>query len=111
MNVQWDPVLNFMNGNDFSTLIQGPMTFHWTGSIQTPKTGVYKFFARTNGLTKVEIDRRDARDQIHLLAGVHKIDVTYQILQDWNGIFNLYWVTPGSKKSEIVPNRLMGEIP
>jgi hypothetical protein len=113
--VQWDPVMNYTNGNDFSAA--PPYAIHWSGTLTIDKPGAYRFFSVPGGMASVKIDGKTTmgsggnymKNDL-LTAGVHSIDVYYgKPDMNWSS-FSLCWTTPGGKM-EVVPYSTFGLIP
>ncbi len=110
--VQWDPVINFINGNDFSYPLGNSMIIRWTGHLKAPKTGAYVFSAQSSGTTEIRLDTKPVspnKPEAYLTEGFHSLEVTYHINAGWGGNCNLSWLVPGAKKLEIIPNQYFGE--
>ena len=118
VRVQWEPVINYVNGNDFP-FQGGSMSIHWTGQVIVPEAGEYRFFLKTQELGGLRIDGRQVtgafgsnpQGKVNLTRGTHVIDVFYAKESGWGADLSLLWTTPQSKGMEVVPNSAFGEIP
>jgi len=112
---QWEPVLNFVNGNDFPVQ-GGAMGVHWSGTLNAPESGNYRFSTRTSGTGGLKIDRHTAipdgkpQGEVHLTKGPHSIDVYYAKPNGWGADFTFLWIKPGDMSFDVVPNSAFGEV-
>ena len=113
--VEWEPVLNFVNGNDFPS--QGSaMGIHWSGILNAPTSGLYHFSTRTSGEGRLTLDRREVikkgevQGQVQLTSGPHSVDVYYQKPGGWGADFSFLWMKPGDRMMDVVPNSAFGEV-
>ncbi len=113
--VQWDPVINYTNGNDFSAV--PPYAIHWTGTLRIDEPGKYQFFARTQDQVALKIDGKEwmaagslRGNQGTLTKGIHTIDLIYMKPTAMWSILTFEWVKPNGK-AEVVPTSAFGEIP
>ena len=113
--VQWDPLLNFTNGNDFS--IPPSCNIHWEGTLDITRPGNYRLFPVPGDSALISIEGRmggssqkDSGWSGYLSAGPHEINVYYGKLRPGVSECNLMWTPPGGKP-EIVPYSAFGKIP
>ncbi len=106
---EWDPILNFTNGNDFS--VQPPPRFvRWAGSLEVEEAGTYRFLPLPNVSAQLKLDGRELPDtepQVFLRKGTHSIEVDFGQRGRWDN-FSFLWVKPDGKV-EVVPNSVFGE--
>lgn len=112
--VQWDPVINFVNGNDIPLRGQ-PLAIRWRGVLNVPVSGRYVFFTNTADQASVVIDgetvvKRSARGTgtVDLAAGTHEIRVDYLKAEGWWAYFSLNWKRPDRSAVEVVPDSAFG---
>ncbi len=113
---QWEPVLNFVNGNDFPVQ-GGAMAIHWSGTLNVPETGKYRFSTRTSGQGGLKIDSRTViaqgganQGETSLTAGTHSVDVYYVKQNGWGADYTFLWIKPSNTTYEVVPNSAFGEV-
>lgn len=113
--VQWDPVINYVNGNDFPPVTVG--SIHWAGILDAPRTGTYRFLEQTPDQAGLDIDRKqvillasNGNATVYLTKGPHALDIYYSRASNWFSSFSLLWVKPGSTVAEVIPNSAFGEI-
>ena len=113
--VQWEPILDFADGNEFPS--GAVYAIHWTGILNIPETGDYHFFAQTRASAGLKIDGknlfevgRNLQGNGYLRAGVHSIDV--YCVNPGLGFpgFAFYWTRPDGT-TEVVPNSSFGVVP
>ena len=113
--IQWDPVINYTNGNDFPAVT--PYAIHWSGTLRVDKTGQYQFAFKTLDRAKLKIDGKEwnlpgliQNRGGFLTQGVHSIDVIYlKPVSGWSAL-TFTWMPPG-EKMEVVPTSAFGEVP
>ena len=110
---QWNPLLNFPHGGDF-TYTNYAFSVIWEGAIEAPESGDYGFESKTDEPSRLEIDGRQVFDwganrvgTIHLLKGTHKIKVFYKKVL--GPIFSLDWKTPSEPEFTDIPMDAFGE--
>ena len=108
---EWDPVLNYTNGNDFS---YRPNLIRWTGSVETAEAGVYRFSFNPSRSAQLKVDgkswtRTDENSGRRLAKGPHsvEIDLVHSISLDH---FSFMWVKPDGKM-DVVPYSAFGRVP
>ncbi len=112
---QWDPVLNFVNGNDFPVQ-GGAMAIRWSGTLNVPATGKYRFSTRTSSRSGLKIDRHrvipegGSQGEMTLMEGPHAVEVFYSKQNGWGADFTFLWMKPGDMTLEVVPNSVFGEV-
>jgi len=96
-----------------------PYTVDWSGQIEIPMNGTWKFGLRINGQAQVFIDNKlvvnaaepsdDIEGMVALTAGHHQIHIRYL---DYLGEsrLHLYWTAPGGEK-QIVPSDALRPYP
>jgi hypothetical protein len=111
--VQWNPVLNFPHGGDF-TYTDYALFIHWTGTLRAPETGSYEFETRTKEYSKVVIDGKTVIDgsdrqlgRLYLTAGPHSIQVYFRKVL--GPTFTLLWKTPKGFSPVEIPMGAFGE--
>lgn len=118
MRVQWEPVINYVNGNDFP-FQGGTMGIHWSGQLIVPEGGEYRFYLKTMETAGLKIDHRqitggmgsNPQGKIVLTPGTHVIDVYYAKQNGWGADLSFLWTKPGERTMEVVPNSAFGLIP
>jgi hypothetical protein len=112
--ILWDPVINYVNGNDFP--YHGGSA-HWTGTLRVPQNGEYRFLAQTNDEGGLKIDHREViplksngSGSIFLTKGIHALDVYYSRPGNGWSNFTLLWSQPQNPRMEVLPNRVFGEV-
>jgi hypothetical protein len=112
---RWDPVINYVNGNDFNYHWGAPLAIHWKGVLRAPKTGSYIFMPQTLGSARLEIDHQPIAQsgfqagKVHLAEGPHAFDVFFSQASGWWSSYSLVWIKPGDGKAEVIPNQYFGE--
>jgi len=113
--VQWDPILNYVNGNDFSA--GQPFSAHWSGTFSADQSGNYQIFAQSSGYAGLKVDgknwfslHQNKNGNGFLRAGIHSIDVYYWNNGEMFPYFSLFWTKPDGTES-VVPNSVFGEVP
>jgi hypothetical protein len=114
-SVQWDPILDYADGNEFPV---GPIySIHWTGTLLANSSGTYQIFIQTRAAAGVKIDGKTwfnpgnvLRGKGFLKAGAHTIDVYYVNPNGGFPYFALSWVKPDGT-AQVIPNSAFGEIP
>jgi hypothetical protein len=110
---EYDPVLNYTNGNDFTTPTKA---VHWSGRFNAEEAGLYQFFIQTDSQRELKIDGKTLAPlggqspEIELIAGVHELDAYGWRPGSDVSDFTLYWIKPGGKK-EIMPTTAFTEAP
>ncbi len=109
--VQWDPVINYENGNDFAYPWGYTGPIRWSGTLHVPKTGTYFIKTQSYNKSTVQIDGLplNVSGETHLLEGPHDIEIVYLLQAGQGGVMSLFWTPPGSTKMEVIPNRYFGE--
>ncbi len=116
--VQWEPVINYVNGNDFP-FQGGSMGIHWSGQLNVPKGGEYRFYLKTMEEASLKIDHKpvtkgmgsNPQGKISLTQGTHAIDVYYAKQNGWGADFSLMWGMPDERGMEVIPNSAFGLVP
>ena len=92
------------------------MAIHWSGTLNVPETGKYRFSTRTSGRGGLKIDNRTViaqganQGETSIMAGTHTVDVYYAKQNGWGADFSFLWIKPGSSAYEVVPNSAFGEV-
>ena len=106
---EWDPVLNYTNGNDFSTSPINPI--RWSGTLDAPEAGSYQFLASPAGSAQLKIDGKNwdmSRPEGGALKkGAHSIELFVRA-GSWNS-FTFIWAKPNGFR-EVVPMGAFGEV-
>jgi hypothetical protein len=110
---QWNPLLNFPHGGDF-TYTNYAFSVVWEGNLLAPESGEYGFESKTDEPSRVEIDGRQVYDwgpnkvgTIRLIKGSHKMKVLYKKIL--GPIFSLYWKKPSDPEFTDIPMKAFGE--
>lgn len=107
---EWDPVLNYTNGNDFSALATG--SIRWTGTLVADESGPYRFLSSPANLAQIKVDGESladaARHDVILKKGPHPIELFLGNARSC-GSFSFLWVKPDGT-AEVVPNSAFGEV-
>ena len=113
--VQWDPILNYVNGNDFS--VGQPFSVHWSGTFRADQSGNYQIFALSSGYAGLKVDgknwftlRESKNGNGFLRVGIHSIDVYYWNNGEMFPYFSLFWTKPDGAES-VIPNSVFGLVP
>lgn len=112
---RWDPVVNYVNGNDFNYQWGAPLAIHWEGVLNIPKTGPYTFMPQSLNAGRIEVDHRKigstgmGTGKVHLTEGPHAFDVYYSQSNGWWSNYSLVWIRPGEGNAEVIPNQYFGE--
>ena len=110
---QWNPILNFPHGGDF-TYTNWAFSVIWEGTLSAPESGDYGFEGKTDEPSRLEIDGRQVFDggpnkvgTIRLLKGNHKIKILYKKVL--GPIFSLDWKKPSDPEFADIPMEAYGE--
>lgn len=104
---EWDPVLNFTNGNDFSA--QAFSAIRWSGTLTAQDPGIYRFFSSPMDLAEIKVDGKEWNEKGEgLKKGTHSIEIFVRA-SGGLGSFSLLWTKPNGV-TEVVPNSAFGEI-
>jgi hypothetical protein len=109
---EWDPVLNFTNGNDFSTAPVCPVL--WTGKLEVEDPGNYRFLFTPPSSARLKIDGKEWNGEnpgntgVFLKKGSHSLDLYAGHAGYWPS-FSFMWVKPNGKV-EVVPYSAFGEV-
>gem|GEM_PF-1157886 len=110
---EWDPILNFTNGNDFSVQ-PPPASVQWAGEIEVQEAGTYRFLGSPPNIASLKVDGKEwplgeAQSKGRsLTAGRHSIELRVGKGQRFDN-FSFYWTLPDGK-TEVVPYSVLGEI-
>ncbi len=107
---QTDPLINFTFRNDFPIHQFPPLSVWWTGLLEIPKTGTYRFLFLTTDQAKLKIgketvlasSKKESGDWF-LKKGRQKINVFFQKSQGVDTALSLLWMKPGDQKFEVIP--------
>jgi hypothetical protein len=109
--VRADPVLNFTFRNDFPLHDFPPLSVHWRGFLQVPKTGLYRFLSLTTDSVSVKLDGRQVdrggnyeSGDVFLREGPHRLEVYFLKSSGMACAFTLAWKKPGDVKFEVIPH-------
>lgn len=112
--VEWDPTINFVNGNDFS-YGRAPFSVRWSGKLQAPKNGLYHFQIQRSGQARLLIDGKEvipwfstAQGSIQLSKGFHDLILEYKKPDPWWASLTLYWQPPDQPRG-VIPMNVFGK--
>jgi hypothetical protein len=111
--VQWDPMVNFVNGTDFP-YTNWQMSVRWKGVLEAPQTGDYEFMANTEEKIGLILDGRDVipwnrtprNGKIHLLKGPHSLVLNFEKIL--GPTLSLLWRPPMTGTMSPIPNSAFG---
>jgi hypothetical protein len=110
---EWDPLVNFTQGNDFP-YVNSSETAHWEGVLNAPKTGSYRFLAKTDEFAKIIIDKKivtawgpNQSGNISLKAGPHAFSADFR--KDLGPSLTLMWLPPDAPNQVVIPNAVFGQ--
>ncbi|HVZ80839.1 MAG TPA: PA14 domain-containing protein [bacterium] len=107
---EYDPIVNFTNGNDFSAATNAG---RWTGKFRAPRGGEYKFFVQMDGQAELRIDGKpigERQSRISLAPGLHALDLRAWRSGNNLSSLSLYWIPPGGSR-EVMPCTAFEEVP
>lgn len=108
---EWDPVLNYTNGNDFATQPIG--SIRWSGTLMVEEPGNYRVSFTPANLGQIKIDGKDAtesgRKGLVLKKGPHSVEAFAANNGGGFGSYSFIWLKPNGVP-EVVPNSAFGEI-
>jgi hypothetical protein len=113
VSVQTDPILNFTSKFDFPFTQPPPFRIRWTGILEFPQTGDYKFQVLTIDSAQLWLDRKPVslEKPFRLAAGPHKLRLDFEKDSGDSLALNFLWKKPGTDKWEVVPATAFGKIP
>ncbi len=105
-----------------SGIPDGPYAVRWTGTIDTPQTGTYRFCVRADDGAKLWLDERLVLDGWNAFGGRQCADVDRAAgqrsairLDYWNlwgdGVVQLTWTPPGGTPAVIPAGQLTPDVP
>lgn len=111
--VQWDPMVNFVNGTDFP-YTNWQMSVRWEGTLEAPTSGEYFFSANTDEKVGLTIDGKTVIPWAHiprsgkivLAKGPHRLRLDFEKIL--GPTLSLLWKTPGAVALSPVPNTAFG---
>ncbi|HJT24877.1 MAG TPA: hypothetical protein VJ873_09885 [bacterium] len=106
---EWDPVLNFTNGNDFST--PPNCSIRWSGTLNVTEAGPYRLFTNPPRSAQLQVDGKGLNGgdkDLFLNKGPHSLELFLASPSTWNS-FTLAWVKPDGT-TEVVPMTAFGEV-
>jgi len=104
---EWDPVVNFTNGNDFSA--QGFSSIRWSGSLMVEEAGDYRLSSYPANAAQIKVDGKEWPFRGgSLKKGPHSIEVFVRA-PGGLGNLSLMWLKPNGM-TEVVPNSAFGEV-
>ncbi|MGH2457477.1 MAG: PA14 domain-containing protein [Chloroflexota bacterium] len=100
----------------FPATLGHPFSVNWTGKIDIPKTGLYRFGTQSIDFSWLYLDNKLVVDNSHgenqyvdqavdLSAGLHDIRLSY-LSQSANGFVAGSWQPPGYPREQLPPDRL-----
>lgn len=100
----------------FPATLGRPFSANWTGKIDIPKSGLYRFGTRSVDFSwlylddKLVVDNSHGQDQyvdqaVNLSSGLHDIRLSY-LSQSDAGFVTVYWQPPGFPREQLPPDRL-----
>ena len=101
---QWEPIVNYTNGNDF-TVRAGSAS--WEGALRVTQSGPYQFLIETSNQARLVIDGREiipmggrSSVPVELLSGKHHIQ-----MEEQGGLsdISLYWIKPHQVQRKVIP--------
>ena len=108
--VRQDPVLNFTFRNDFPVQGFPPLAAVWSGLLETPASGFYRFLGLTYDSAEMSLDGKKIFSKgstesadFFLSKGFHHIHVTFRKTSGTDTAFSLLWKKPGNNGFELVP--------
>ncbi len=112
--VEWEPVINFVNGNDF-TYMAYPLTIHWSAVLKAPATGLYGFLFQSTGQGKLIIDHKQVFPSANIMGtaylakGSHVMEMEGSITGGWS-YANLLWEKPGENRLTVLTPEVLAEV-
>jgi hypothetical protein len=111
--VQWDPMINFVNGTDFP-YTNWQESVRWKGALIAPTTGDYNFMATTeekvglyiDGQTIIKWNQTPRTGKVHLTQGSHTFQLDFEKIL--GPTLTLSWKKPGDSTMSPVPNTALG---
>ena len=105
-----DPLVNFTFRNDFPLDPAPPFSVRWTGWLEIPQTGLYRFLVLTTDQAKVQIGSRKVLEppavesgDLLLKKGIQPLNVFFEKTRGVDTALSFLWKKPGSANYEVVP--------
>ena len=110
--IRQDLVLNFTSKYDFPFTNFPPFRIHWTGSLDVPKAGDYRFQVLTTDNGQLWLDGKPVllEKPLKLTAKAHALQLDFEKEGGDAMALHLVWKKPGEPNWEIVPATAFGVI-
>ena len=102
--------------SDFPPALSRPFSVNWTGKIDIPRSGLYRFGTRSVDFSWLYLDGKLVVDNSHganqlvdeavnLTQGLHDIRLSY-LSRSTDSFVTIYWQPPGFPREQLPPDRL-----